>query len=101
MITKTPEREMSPHSDLVHFLIELYASQGVASAKPLSECGQGILMMTSDWGNKVFIEAAKGVSPGIFANCADSESDKGDRIESLFKIRFGQRKERSIGTGLA
>ena len=102
VVTKTPEREMSPHSDLVHFLLEMYASQGVAAAKPLSECGQGIPvyaagteirtgsegLMTSDWGNKVFIEAAKNVSPGIFVNCADSESDKGDRIESLFNISF-------------
>ena len=44
--------------------------------------------MTSDWGNKVFIEAAKSVSPGIFVNCVDSESDRGDRIESLFSILF-------------
>ena len=102
VVTRAPEREMFPHSDLVHFLLEMYASQGVAAAKPLSECGQGIPvytagpeirtgsegLMTSDWGNKVFIEAAKNVSPGIFVNCADSVSDKGDRIESLFNISF-------------
>ena len=33
---------MTPHSDLVHFLLEMYASQGVSAAKPLSECGQGL-----------------------------------------------------------
>ena len=102
VVTKDPEREMSPHSDLVHFLLEMYASQGVAAAKPLSECGQGIPvyaagteirtgsegLMTSDWGNKVFVEAGKKVVSGVFVGCADSESDKGDRIESLFNISF-------------
>ena len=91
-----------PHSDLVHFVVELYASQSVAAAKPLSECGQGIPvyaagteirtgsdgLMTSDWGNDIFVEAAKSVSPGIFVNCGDSKSDRGDRIESLFNISF-------------
>ena len=33
---------MIPHSDLVRFIVELYASQGVPAAKPLSECGQGL-----------------------------------------------------------
>ena len=28
------------------------------------------------------------MAPGIFVNCADSESDRGDRIESLFNISF-------------
>ena len=44
--------------------------------------------MTSDWGNKVFIEAGKRVVSGIFVGCKDSESDKGDRIESLPNISF-------------
>ena len=100
--THSPEGAMPPHSDLVHFIVELYASQRVAAAKPLSECGQGIPvyaagteirtgsdgLMTSDWGNDIFIEAAKSVLPGIFVNCGDSKSDRGDRIESLFNISF-------------
>ena len=57
--------------------------------------------MTSDWGNKVFVEAGKRVVSGIFVGCKDSESDKGDRIESLFNIfPFGLKKERLTGSGL-
>ena len=44
--------------------------------------------MTSDWGNQVFVEAGKKVVSGIFVGCKDNESDKGDRIESLFNISF-------------
>ena len=76
--TRSPEGAMPPHSDLVHFIAELFASVTVAVAKPLSECGQGIPvyaagaeirtgsdgLKTSDWGNDIFIEAAKKVSPG-------------------------------------
>ena len=32
-----PERAMTTHTDPVHVLLELYASQGVTAAKPLSE----------------------------------------------------------------
>ena len=62
---KSPEGVMPPHTDLVHFITELYSSVSVAVAKPLSECGQGIPvyaagaelrtgsdgLKTSDWGN--------------------------------------------------
>ena len=106
---KSPEGVMTPHSDLVHFITELYANVSVPVAKPLSECGQGIPvyaagaeirtgsdgLMTSDWGNEIFIEAAKKVVPGIFALAGDSKSDRGDRIESLFNISFWV-KERAI-----
>ena len=51
----------------------LAASQGAPAAKPLSECGQGIPvyaagteirtgtegLMTSDWGNKIFVQTGK------------------------------------------
>ena len=94
VVTKDPERAMTPHTDLVRFLLETYASQGVPAAKPLSERGQGIPvyaagteirtgsggLITSDWGKKV--------ASGIFVGCKDSESDKGDRVESLFNISF-------------
>ena len=93
---------MPPHSDLVHSIVELFACLTVAVAKPLSECGQGIPvyaagteirtgsdgLKTSDWGNDIFIEAAKSVSPGLFVNVGDSKSDRGDRVESLFNISF-------------
>ena len=106
---KSPEGVMSPHSDLVHFIAELFASLTVAVAKPLSECGQGIPvyaagaeirtgsdgLMTSDWGNEIFIEAAKKVAPGLFVNVGDSKSDRGDRVEALFNISFWV-KERAI-----
>ena len=85
--THSPEGAMPPHSDLVHFIVELYACVTVAVAKPLSECGQGIPvyaagteirtgsdgLKTSDWGNDIFIEAAKSVSPGIFVNVGDNK----------------------------
>ena len=97
VVTKDPKRAMAPHSHLVHFLLEMYASQGVPVAKLLSECGQGIPvyaagtevrtgtegLMTSDWGNKTFVQAGKKVASGIFVGCGDNESDKRDRIESL------------------
>ena len=51
--------------------------------------------MTSDWGNEIFIEAAKKLVPGIFVQAGDSKSDRGDRIESLFNISFWV-KERAI-----
>ena len=84
---KSPEGVMPPHSDLVHFITELFASVTVAVAKPLSECGQGIPvyaagteirtgsdgLMTSDWGNGIFIEAAKKVAPGLFATASQTE----------------------------
>ena len=106
---KSPEGVMPPHSDLVHFIAELFASLTVAVAKPLSECGQGIPayaagaeirtgsdgLMTSDWGNEIFIEAAKKVAPGLFVNVGDSKSDRGDRVEALFNISFWV-KERAI-----
>ena len=40
--TKDPQREITPHSDFVHLLLEMYATIGVSIAKPLSECGQGL-----------------------------------------------------------
>ena len=100
--THSPEGAMPPHSDLVHFIVELYACVTVAVAKPLSACGQGIPvyaagteirtgsdgLKTSDWGNDIFIEAAKSVSPGIFVQVGDNKSDRGDRVESLFNISF-------------
>ena len=100
--THSPEGAMPPHSDLVHFIAELFASLTVAMAKPLSECGQGIPvyaagteirtgsdgLKTSDWGNDIFVEAAKSVSPGLFVNVGDNKSDRGDRVESLFNISF-------------
>ena len=100
--THSPEGAMPPHSDLVHFIVDLYACVSVPVAKPLSECGQGIPvyaagteirtgsegLKTSDWGNDIFIEAAKSVSPGIFVNVRDNKSDRGDRTESLFNISF-------------
>ena len=106
---KSPEGVMTPHSDLVHFITELYANVSVPVAKPLSECGQGIPvyaagaeirtgsdgLMTSDWGNEIFIEAAKKVAPGIFVQAGDNKSDRGDRVESLFNISFWV-KERAI-----
>ena len=106
---RSPEGVMPPHSDLVHFIAELYASVSVAVAKPLSECGQGIPvyaagaeirtgsdgLKTSDWGNEIFIEAAKKVAPGLFVNVGDSKSDRGDRVEALFNISFWV-KERAI-----
>ena len=68
-----PERAMTPHTDLVHFLLEVYASQGASKATPLSACGQGLPvyaagteirkgaegLTTSDWGNKTFTQAAR------------------------------------------
>ena len=51
--------------------------------------------MTSDWGNEIFIEAAKKVAPGIFVLAGDSKSDRGDRVEALFNISFWV-KERAI-----
>ena len=51
--------------------------------------------MTSDWGNDIFIEAAKKVAPGLFVNVGDSKSDRGDRVEALFNISFWV-KERAI-----
>ena len=45
-------------------------------------------LKTSDWGNDIFIEAAKSVSPGLFVNVGDNKSDRGDRVESLFNISF-------------
>ena len=40
-------------------------------------------------GNKTFISAARQVARGIFVGCKESsDSDKGDRIESLFNISF-------------
>ena len=106
---RSPEGAMPPHSDLVHFIAELFASVTVAVAKPLSECGQGIPvyaagaeirtgsdgLKTSDWGNDIFIEAAKKVSPGLFVNVGDNKSDTGDRVEALFNISFWV-KERAI-----
>ena len=106
---RSPEGVMTPHTDLVHFITELYANVSVPVAKPLSECGQGIPvyaagaeirtgsdgLMTSDWGNEIFIEAAKKLVPGIFVQAGDSKSDRGDRIESLFNISFWV-KERAI-----
>ena len=70
--TGDPLRDMIPHDGLVHFIVELYANQGVALAKPLSECGQELPvyaagkerrgdegLSTSDWGNKTFVSAAR------------------------------------------
>ena len=106
---RSPEGVMPPHSDLVHFIAEMFASVSVAVAKPLSECGQGIPvyaagaeirtgsdgLTTSDWGNDIFMEAAKKVAPGLFVNVGDSKSDRGDRVEALFNISFWV-KERAI-----
>ena len=58
-------------------------------------------LMTSDWGNKVFIDAGKKVVSGIFVGCKDSESDKGDRIELLFNISLLLGKGRSDRLELA
>ena len=94
---QVPEGVMTPHTDLVHFITELYANVSVPVAKPLSECGQGIPvyaagaeirtgsdgLMTSDWGNEIFIEAAKKLVPGIFVQAGDSKSDRGDRNRVL------------------
>ena len=71
-VTKHPQREMTPHTDLVHFLLEMYARIGVPIAKPLSECGQGLPLYSaanelrtgeegltaSDWGNKTSLRQA-------------------------------------------
>ena len=84
-----PQVDMSVHTGMVHFLNEMYSRVSVKGAKPLSEVGQGIPvyaagqeirtgregLMTSDWGNPLFIAAGRkivdslyGVSPQIGAN---------------------------------
>ena len=68
-----PRVDMCEHTGLVHFLLETYTRISVKGAKPLSEVGQGIPvyaagkeirtgregLMTSDWGNELFVEAGK------------------------------------------
>ena len=104
---------MIPHSDLVHFVVELYASQGVAPAKPLSECGQGLPvyaagneirtgeegLATFDWGNATFVSAARKVAKGILVGASErSESDVGGGVESTFNFSFWA-KEGAIAKG--
>ena len=111
-----PQADMSEHSGLIHFLTEMYSRVSVKGAKPMSECGQGIPvyaggkeirtgregLMTSDWGNKLFLTAGKRVADSLFTGASSkSESDLGDRMESDFNLSFGRRKEHSIGHGWA
>ena len=94
---------MSEHTGLVHFLTEMYSRMSVKGAKPMSECGQGIPvyaarqeirtgregLMTSDWGNKLFIVAGRKVVDSLFTGASTkSESDLGDRMESAFNLSF-------------
>ena len=77
-----PQVDMCEHTGIVHFLLELYTRISVKGAKPLSEIGQGIPvyaagqeirtgregLMTSDWGNKLFVDAGRRSSiPSLWA----------------------------------
>ena len=76
-----------------------YASQGTGTAKPLSECGQGLPVyaagkeiQTGEEGlstSDSFIVAARKVASRLLTTASEkSESDMGDRIESVFNISF-------------
>ena len=105
MLTQNPDpqADMSEHTGLIHFLTEMYSRLGVKGAKPMSECGQGIAvyaggkeirtgregLMTSDWGNKLFLTAGKKVADSLFTGASSkSESDLGDRMESALNLSF-------------
>ena len=102
-----PQVEMSVHSGLVHFLTEMYSRVSVKGAKPLSEIGQGIPvyaggqeirtgregLMTSDWGNHLFIAAGRKVVDSLFTGASSKkDSDLGDRMESAFNLSFWEKE---------
>ena len=102
-----PQVDMCEHTGMVHFLTEMYTRIGVKGAKPLSEIGQGIPiyasgqeirtgregLMTSDWGNKLFIMAGKKIVDSLFTGASSkSESDLGDRMESAFNLSFWEKE---------
>ena len=102
-----PQVEMSVHSGLVHFLTEMYSRVSVKGAKPLSEIGQGIPvyaggqeirtgregLMTSDWGNQLFIAAGRKIVDSLFTGASSKkDSDLGDRMESAFNLSFWEKE---------
>ena len=102
-----PQVEMSVHSGLVHFLSEMYSRVSVKGAKPLSEVGQGIPvyaggqeirtgregLMTSDWGNQLFIAAGRKIVDSLFTGASSKkDSDLGDRMESAFNLSFWEKE---------
>ena len=102
-----PQVDMCEHTGIVHFLLEMYSRISVKGAKPLSEIGQGIPvyaagqeirtgregLMTSDWGNKLFVEAGKKIVDSLFMGASSkSESDLGDRMESAFNLSFWEKE---------
>ena len=85
----------------------MYTRISVKGAKPLSEIGQGIPvyaagqeirtgregLMTSDWGNKLFVVAGKKIVDSLFTGASSkSESDLGDRMESAFNLSFWEKE---------
>ena len=109
-----PQVEMCEHTGLVHFLNEMYSRVSVKGAKPLSEVGQGIPVyaagqeirtgregvMTSDWGNKLFMAAGRKIVDSLFTGASTkSDSDLGDRMESAFNLSFWEKREHLTGPG--
>ena len=79
----------------------------VKGAKPLSEVGQGIPvyaagqeirtgregLMTSDWGNQLFIAAGRKIVDSLFTGASTKkDSDLGDRMESAFNLSFWEKE---------
>ena len=102
-----PRVDMSVHTGLVHFLNEMYSRVSVKGAKPLSEVGQGIPvyaggqeirtgregLMTSDWGNPLFIAAGRKIVDSLFTGASSKkDSDLGDRMESAFNLSFWEKE---------
>ena len=102
-----PQVDMSVHTGMVHFLNEMYSRVSVKGAKPLSEIGQGIPvyaagqeirtgregLMTSDWGNPLFIAAGRKIVDSLFTGASSKkESDLGDRMESAFNLGFWEKE---------
>ena len=100
-----PQVDMCEHTGMVHFLQEMCMRTSVKGAKPMSEIGQGIPvcaggqeirtgregLMTSDWGNELFIDAAKKIVESLLTGASSkSSSDLGDRVESAFNLSFGE-----------
>ena len=86
----------------------MYTRISVKGAKPLSEIGQGIPvyaggqeirtgregLMTSDWGNELFVEAGKKIVDSLFTGASSkSNSDLGDRVESAFNLSFWEKED--------
>ena len=73
-----------------------------AAGKEIRAGDEGIC--ASDWGNKTFVAAAQTKASGLLTTASEkSESDMGDRIESVFNTSFwakDRRRHRLVLTGL-